>query len=263
MALYHIGAFGGSLHGSTKTTTFRRSKSGIVAYDRPDPHTTGHHAAAVQTANRNKIAMQLAGMMGEYLLPYLNVGGVETKHGSVYNRLMRLMYEQGLTDAWKTAPRSPFYGKETLQNCADVIATFLSENGTNFENAWSGFLAGQFNDETQGKTGWSSAGCYVVGKFQDGVSGYIVTKDGGNITVTALDGRVHDVSIKVMSLKTPQAIDVTGQTGTAIDVSAAAPTESSPQAYYYNKKAALLSIKVDGKKISMSFSDAFLCYAPA
>lgn len=262
MALYHIGAFGGSLHGSTKTTTFRRSKSGIVAYDRPDPHTT-HRAQGEGTTTRNKVAMQLSGMMGEYLLPYLKVGSVDTKHGSVYNRLMRLMYEQGITDAFKSAPTSPFYGKNTMQESGEVIATFLQEGGFDFENAWSGFLAGQFNDATMRKTGWSPAGCYIVGKFQDGVSGYIVTKDGGNITVTALDGRVHNVSIQVMSLKTPQAVTVTGQTGTAIDVSEAAPTESSPQAYYYNKKAALLSIKVDGKKISMSFSDAFLCYAPA
>lgn len=262
MALYHIGAFGGSLHGSTKNTTFRRSKSGIVAYDRTDPHTT-NRAERDGVATRNKVAMQLAGMMAEYLLPYLKVGSVETKHGSTYNRLMRLMYEQGITDAFKTAPQSPFYGKSTIGETGTVIATFLSENGLNFENAWSGFLAAQFNNETIAKSGWSTDGCYIVGKFQDGVSGYIVTKDGGNITVTALDGRVHDVSIQVMSLKTPQAVTVTGQTGTAIDVSAAAPTETAPQAYYYNKKAALLSIKVDGKKISESFSDAFLCYQPA
>lgn len=262
MALYHIGAFGGSLHGSTKTTTFRRSKSGIVAYDRPDPHTT-NRAQSEATATRNKVAMQMAGMMAEYLLPYLKVGGVDTKHGSEYNRLMRLMYEQGITDAFKTAPTCPFYGKNTMQETGEVIATFLQESGFNFENAWSGFLAGQFNDATMRKDGWSAAGCYIVGKFQDGVSGFLVNKDGGNITVTALDGRVHNVSIQVMSLKTPQAVTVTGTTGVAIDVSAAAPTESSPQAYYYNKKAALLSIKVDGKKISESFSDAFLCYAPA
>jgi hypothetical protein len=262
MALYHIGAFGGSLHGSTKTTTFRRSKSGIVAYDRPDPHTT-NRAQGESTATRNKVAMQLSGMMGEYLLPYLKVGSVETKHGSVYNRLMRLMYEQGITDAFKSATRSPLYGKTTMHETGEVIATFLDESGFNFENAWSGFLACQFNDATQAKEGWSAAGCYVVGKFQDGISGYIVSKDGGKITVTALDGRVHNVSIQVMSLKTPQAVTVTGQTDTAIDVSEAAPTESSPKAYYYNKKAALLSIKVDGKKISESFSDAFLCYEPA
>lgn len=262
MALYHIGAFGGSLHGSTKTTTFRRSKSGIVAYDRPDPHTT-NRAQGEGTTTRNKVAMQVAGMTAQYLLPYLKVGGIDTKHGSEYNRLMRLVYEQGITDAFKTAPRSMFYNKNTMQESGEVIATFLSENGLNFENAWSGFLACQFNEVTAAKEGYSEANCYLVGKFQDGVSGYLINKDGGNITVTALDGRVHNVSIKVMSLKTPQAIDVTGQTGTAIDVSAAAPTETAPQAFYYNKKAALLSIKVDGKKISMSFADAFLCYQPA
>lgn len=262
MALYHVGAFGGSLHGSTKTTTFRRSKSGVVAYDRPDPHTT-HRAQGEGTATRNKIAMQMAGMMGEYLLPYLKAGGIDTKHGSEYNRLMRLMYEQGLTDAWKTAPSSPFYSKNSVQETGEAIASFIQTEGMNFENAWSGFLACQFNNATMAKEGWSAAGCYIVGKFQDGVSGYIVTKDGGNITVTALDGRVHNVSIQVMSLKTPQAVTVTGQTGTAIDVSEAAPTETSPKANYYNKKAALLSIKVDGKKISESFSDAFLCYQPA
>ena len=150
-----------------------------------------------------------------------------------------------------------------MQETGEVIATFLQEGGRDFENAWSGFLAGQFNVDTMRKAGWSEAGCYIVGKFQDGVSGFIVTKDGGNITVTALDGRVHNVSIQVMSLKTPQAVTVTGQTGTAIDVSEAAPTESAPQAFYYKKKAALLSIKVDGMKISESFSDAFLCYEPA
>ena len=262
MALYHVGAFGGSLHGSTKTTTFRRSKSGVVAYDRPDPHTT-RRAQGEATTTRNKVAMQLVGMMAEYLLPYLKVGSVDTKHGSVYNRLMRLMYEQGITDAFKSAPTSPFYGKNTMQETGEAIAAFLSANGLSFENAWSGFLACQFNDATMRKEGWSEAGCYIVGKFQDGVSGYIVTKNGGNITVTALDGRVHNVSIQVMSLKTPQAVTVTGQTGTVIAVSDAAPTESAPQAFYFKKKAALLSIKVDGKKISMSFSDAFLCYEPA
>lgn len=262
MALYHIGAFGGSLHGSTKTTTFRRSKSGIVAYDRPDPHTT-NRAQGEATSTRNKVAMQMAGMMAQYLLPYLNVGGVETKYGSAYNRLMRLMYEQGITDAFKTAPTSLFYGKNTMQETAVAIGTFLSEGGFNFANAWSGFLAEQFNDATVSKAGWSPANCYIVGKFQDGISGYIITKNAGNITVTALDGRVHNVSIQVMSLKTPQAVTVTGQTGATIDVSEAAPTETAATSYYYNKKAALLSIKVDGKKISESFSDAFLCYQPA
>lgn len=263
MALYHIGAFGGSLHGSTKTTTFRRSKSGIVAYDRPDPHTSGRRAASESPATRNKAAMQLTGLSAEYLLPYLNVGGVDTKFGSVYNKLMRLCYDQQISDDFATSPYSLLYQANTVAEVGEKIAENIGQGGINFTNAWNLFLSAAWNPTTARRSDWAQDKCFVVGKFQAGISGYIVTKDGGNVTVTALDGRVHNVSIQVMSLKTPQAITVTGQTGTAIDVSAAAPTDEAAASMYYQKKAALLSIKVDGKKISMTFTDAFLCYKPA
>lgn len=263
MALYHIGAFGGSLHGSTKTTTFRRSKSGIIAYDRPDPHTSGRRAASESPATRNKAAMQLTGMSAEYLLPYLNVGGVETKFGSVYNKLMRLCYDQQITADFASNAYSLLYQANTVADVSEKIAENIGMSGLNFTNAWQLFLSAAWNPTTVRRSDWAQDKCFVVGKFQNGVSGFIVTKNGGNVTVTALDGLVHNVSIKVLSLKTPQAVDVTGQTGTAIDVSAAAPTDDAAASNYYQKKAALLSIKVDGKKIAMTFADAFLCYQPA
>lgn len=262
MALYHIGAFGGSLHGSTKTTTFRRSKSGVVAYDRTDPHST-HHAASVGKATRNKTAMQLAGMTSEFLLPYLNVGGVETKYGSVYNKLMRLCYEQMITDDFATNSRSVLYEANTVAEAGAKIAENLTSAGSMFSTAWAMFLAATWNASVTTQSGWSQTKCYVNGKFQAGISGYIIAKNNGNVTVTALDGKAHNVTIKVMSLVTPQATDVTGTTGTAIDISDAAPTETDARSLYNGKKAALLSISVDGKRISESFADAFLCYQPA
>lgn len=262
MALYHIGAFGGSLHGSTKTTTFRRSKSGIVAYDRTDPHTT-NRAEGEGTATRNKVAMQLTGMNAQYLLPYLNVGGVETKYGSVYNKLMRICYEQQITSDFATNPRSVLYGATTVVETGSMISENLTSASSEFTTAWAMFLAQSWNPSVIAQSGWAQTKCYVNGKFQSGVSGFIITKDGGNVTVTALDGKEHNVSIQVMSLKTPQSVIVSGQTGTAIDVSAAAPKDENARSLYYNYSAALLSIKVDGKKISESFSDAFLCYQPA
>lgn len=262
MALYHVGAFGGSLHGSTKTTTFRRSKSGVVAYDRPDPHTT-NRAQGERTATRNKVAMQLAGMSSEFLLPYLNVGGVETKFGSVYNKLMRLSYEQMISDDFATNPRSVLYEANTVEEAGAKIAENLTSAGSMFSTAWAMFLAVNWNPSVPTQAGWSQTKCYVNGKFQAGVSGYIITKNNGNVTITALDGKVHNVTIKVLSLVTPQATDVTGTTGVAIDVSNAAPTETDARSLYNGYKAALLSIKVDGKKISESFADAFICYQPA
>lgn len=263
MALYHIGAFGGSLHGSTKTTTFRRSKSGVVAYDRTDPHAT-RRAERDGAATRNKVAMQLAGQSGQYLLPYMNLGGVETKYGSVYNKLMRICYEQMIPDNYATDPRSLFYGANTVSVSGAKIAENITvAPGLEFSTAWCMFLSGQWNTGIANASGWSQYKCYVNAKFQDGVSGFLITKNNGNVTVTALDGMVHNVEIKVLSLSTPQAVSVTGQTGTAIDVSAAAPKDNAPQSLYFEHSAALLSIKVDGKKIAESFSDAFLCYKPA
>lgn len=263
MALYHIGAFGGSLHGSTKTTTFRRSKSGIVSYDRPDPHTT-RRAARDGKATRNKVAMQLAGLMAEYVLPYLNLGGVETKYGSVYNKLMRICYDQMITPDFATNTRSLLYGVNTIsESGAKIVENITSGAGAEFSTAWNYFLAGQWNPSIIDASGWSQYNCYVNAKFQEGRSGFLIKKDKGNVTITALDGMVHNVEIKVLSLATPQAVSVTGTTGTAIDVSAAAPKDTNAFSMYYNHSAALLSIKVDGKKISESFSDAFLCYDPA
>ena len=263
MALYHIGAFGGSLHGSTKTTTFRRSKSGIVSYDRPDPHTT-RRAAGDGKATRNKVAMQLAGQSAQYLLPYLHLGGVETKYGSVYNKLMRICYEQMITPDFATNTRSLLYDANTISETGSKIAESIASGaGAEFSTAWNYFLAGQWNPSIIEASGWSQYKCYVNAKFQDGVTGFLITKDKGNVTITALDGMVHNVEIKVLSLSTPQAVSVTGQTGKAIDISAAAPKDNNAYSMYYNYSAALLSIKVDGKKISETFSDAFLCYQPA
>lgn len=263
MALYHIGAFGGSLHGSTKTTTFRRSKSGVVAYDRPDPHTT-HRAGSDGVATRNKVAMQVAGQSSQYLLPYMNLGGVETKYGSVYNKLMRICYEQMIPSNYATDPRSVFYNANTVAESGTKVAENISQAaGLEFSTAWNMFLSAGWNTSIANASGWSQYKCYVNAKFQDGVTGFLITKDNGNITVTALDGLVHNVEIKVLSLSNPQAVSVTGTTGTAIDVSAAAPKDTRAQSMWYNHAAALLSIKVDGKKISESFSDAFLCYEPA
>lgn len=263
MALYHIGAFGGSLHGSTKTTTFRRSKSGVVAYDRPDPHTT-NRAERDGVATRNKVAMQLAGQSGQYLLPYMNLGGVETKYGSVYNKLMRLCYEQMVPATYATNPRSVLYGANTIGESGAKIAENISQAaGLEFGTAWNMFLSASWNVETSGAAGWSQYKCYVNAKFQDGITGFLISKDNGNVTITALDGLTHNVEIKVLNLSTPQAVSVTGQTGTAIDVSAAAPKDARAQSLWYNHSAALLSIKVDGKKITESFNDAFLCYEPA
>lgn len=263
MALYHIGAFGGSLHGSTKTTTFRRSKSGIVSYDRPDPHTT-RRAAGDGKATRNKVAMQLAGLTAEYLLPYLNLGGVETKFGSVYNKLMRICYDQMITPDFASNSKSPLYGANTISETgAKIVENIAADAGIGFSTAWNYFLAGQWNPSIVGASGWSQYKCYVNAKFQEGKNGFIINKNKGNVTITALDGMVHNVEIKVLSLATPQAITITGTTGTAIDVSAGAPKDTNAASMYYNHCAALLSIKVDGKKISESFSDAFLCYEPA
>lgn len=263
MALYHIGAFGGSLHGSTKTTTFRRSKSGVVAYDRPDPHTT-NRAARDGVATRNKVAMQLAGQSGQYLLPYMNLGGVETKYGSVYNKLMRLCYEQMIPSTYASNPRSVLYGANSLSESGAKIAENITQApGMEFSSAWNMFLSAAWNVETSGAAGWSQFKCYVNAKFQDGVTGFLITKDNGNVTITALDGNTHNVEIKVLNLSNPQAVSVTGTTGTAIDVSAAAPKDTRAQSLWYNHSAALLSIKVDGKKITESFNDAFLCYEPA
>lgn len=263
MALYHIGAFGGSLHGSTKTTTFRRSKSGVVAYDRPDPHTT-RRAARDGKATRNKVAMQLAGLSAEYLLPYMNLGGVETKFGSVYNKLMRICYDQMITPDFATNIRSVLYGANTIsESGAKIVENITAGAGAEFSTAWNYFLAGQWNPSIVTASGWSQYKCYVDAKFQQGVTGFLITKNKGNVTITALDGMVHNVEIKVLNLSHPQAVSVTGQTGTAIDVSAAAPKDTNAASMYYNYCAALLSIKVDGKKISESFSDAFLCYDPA
>lgn len=263
MALYHIGAFGGSLHGSTKTTTFRRSKSGVVAYDRTDPHTT-NRALGERTATRNKVAMQLAGQSGQYLLPYMNLGGVETKYGSVYNKLMRLCYEQMIPSTYATNPRSVLYGANTVSESGAKIAENISQTaGLEFSTAWNMFLTATWNVETSGASGWSQYKCYLNAKFQDGITGFLITKDNGNVTVTALDGQNHNVEIKVLNLSNPQAVSVTGTTGSAIDVSAAAPKDTRAQSLWFNHSAALLSIKVDGKKISESFSDAFLCYEPA
>lgn len=263
MALYHIGAFGGSLHGSTKTTTFRRSKSGVVAYDRPDPHTT-HRAERDGVATRNKVAMQLAGLTAEYLLPYLNLGGVETKFGSVYNKLMRICYDQMITPDFATNIRSVLYGANTIsESGAKIVENITAGAGAEFSTAWNYFLAGQWNPSIVTASGWSQYKCYVNAKFQEGKSGFLIKKVNGNVTITALDGMVHNVEIKVLSLATPQAVTVTGTTGTAIDVSAGAPKDTNAASMYYNHSAALLSIKVDGKKISESFSDAFICYEPA
>lgn len=263
MALYHIGAFGGSLHGSTKTTTFRRSKSGVVAYDRPDPHTT-HRAERDGVATRNKVAMQLAGLSAEYLLPYLNLGGVETKFGSVYNKLMRICYDQMITPDFATNIRSVLYGANTIsESGAKIVENITAGAGAEFSTAWNYFLAGQWNPSIVTASGWSQYKCYVNAKFQEGKSGFLIKKENGNVTITALDGMVHNVEIKVLSLATPQAVTVTGTTGTAIDVSTGAPKDTNAASMYYNHSAALLSIKVDGKKISESFSDAFLCYEPA
>lgn len=263
MALYHIGAFGGSLHGSTKTTTFRRSKSGVVAYDRPDPHTT-HRAERDGKATRNKVAMQLAGLSAEYLLPYMNLGGVETKFGSVYNKLMRICYDQMITPDFATNVRSVLYGANTIsESGAKIVENITAGAGAEFSTAWNYFLAGQWNPSIVSASGWSQYECYVNAKFQEGKSGFIIKKVKGNVTITALDGLVHNVEIKVLSLASPQAVTVTGTTGTAIDVSSGAPKDTSATSMYYNHCAALLSIKVDGKKISESFSDAFLCYDPA
>lgn len=263
MALYHIGAFGGSLHGSTKNTTFRRSKSGVVAYDRPDPHTT-NRAERDGVATRNKVAMQLAGQSGQYLLPYMNLGGVETKYGSVYNKLMRLCYEQMIPSTYATNPRSVLYGANSVSESGAKIAENISQAaGLEFSTAWNMFLSATWNVEKAGAAGWSQYKCNLNAKFQDGVTGFLITKNNGNVTVTALDGMTHNVEIKVLSLSNPQAVSVTGTTGTAIDVSAAAPKDTRAQSLWYNHSAALLSIKVDGKKITESFSDAFLCYEPA
>lgn len=263
MALYHIGAFGGSLHGSTKTTTFRRSKSGIVSYDRPDPHTT-RRAAGDGKATRNKVAMQLAGQSGQYLLPYMNVGGVETKYGSVYNKLMRICYEQMIPVNYASNPKSVLYGANSVAESGTKIAENISQAaGLEFSTAWNMFLSAAWNVDISGASGYSQFKCNVNAKFQDGVTGYLITKNNGNVTITALDGMVHNVEIKVLNLSNPQAVSVTGQTGTAIDVSAAAPKDTRAQSLWYNHSAALLSIKVDGKKITESFSDAFLCYEPA
>lgn len=263
MALYHIGAFGGSLHGSTKTTTFRRSKSGVVAYDRPDPHTT-HRAERDGKATRNKVAMQLAGISAEYLLPYMNLGGVETKFGSVYNKLMRICYDQMITPDFATNIRSVLYGANTISESGEkIVENITAGAGAEFSTAWNYFLAGQWNPSIVTASGWSQYKCYVNAKFQEGKSGFLIKKDKGNVTITALDGMVHNVEIKVLSLSSPQAVNVTGTTGTAIDVSTGAPKDTNAASMYYNYCAALLSIKVDGKKISESFDDAFLCYDPA
>lgn len=263
MALYHIGAFGGSLHGSTKTTTFRRSKSGVVAYDRTDPHTT-NRAERDGVATRNKVAMQVAGQSGQYLLPYMNLGGVETKYGSVYNKLMRICYEQMIPANYATDPRSVLYGANTVGESGIKVAENITQAaGLEFSTAWNMFLSASWNVGISTASGWSQFKCYVNAKFQNGVTGFLITKNNGNVTVTALDGMTHNVEIKVLSLSNPQAVTVTGQTGTAIDVSAAAPKDTRAQSLWYNHSAALLSIKVDGKKITESFSDAFLCYEPA
>lgn len=263
MALYHIGAFGGSLHGSTKTTTFRRSKSGVVAYDRTDPHTT-NRAVRDGVATRNKVAMQLAGQSGQYLLPYMNLGGVETKYGSVYNKLMRICYEQMIPANYAADPKSIFYNAKTVSESDTKIAENITQApGLEFSTAWNLFLSAGWNTGIANASGWSQFKCYVNAKFQNGVSGFLITKSNGNVTVTALDGMTHNVEIMVLNLSNPQAVTVTGQTGTAIDVSAAAPKDARPQSLWFNHSAALLSIKVDGKKITESFSDAFLCYEPA
>lgn len=263
MALYHIGAFGGSLHGSTKTTTFRRSKSGVVAYDRTDPHTT-NRAERDGKATRNKVAMQLAGQSGQYLLPYMNVGGVETKYGSVYNKLMRICYEQMIPANYATNTRSVLYGANTISESGTKIAENISQApGLEFSTAWNMFLSASWDANISGASGWSQYKCYVNAKFQSGVTGFLITKNKGNVTITALDGMVHNVEIKVLNLSNPHAISVTGQTGTAIDVSAAVPKDTDPRSLWTGHSAALLSIKVDGKKISESFTDAFLCYEPA
>lgn len=263
MALYHIGAFGGSLHGSTKTTTFRRSKSGIVAYDRTDPHAT-NRADSDGKATRNKVAMQLAGLIAQYLLPYLGVGGVVTKFGSVYNKLMRICYDQMITPDFATNTRSLLYGANTIsESGAKIVENITAGAGAEFSTAWNYFLAGQWNPSIVASAGWSQYKCCVEAKFQEGKSGFLIKKEKGKVTITALDGMVHNVEIKVLSLATPQAVTVTGTTGTAIDVSAAAPKDTNAASMYYNYSAALLSIKVDGKKISESFNDAFLCYEPA
>lgn len=258
MAKFHLGAFAGSLHGSTKSTTFRRNKSGIVAYDRQDPHSaprtgTGDSAAP----SRNKAAMILAGLFSAKILPVLKQGGVDTKFGSVYNKLMQNCFEQEIPADWLTNVRSPFYGKNNMGEVREILNQSF-DNIDDFGTAFGGYAIMLYSGSAD------DTNVQLQGKFQNGNNGYTVTKDAeGKVTVHAFDGVNHTVSLTVIDGETGVPATLSGTTGTAIATAASLNAISSVTSPFYGKKIGVLLIKVDGKKIAETYDDAWLMFQTA
>lgn len=258
MALFHLGAFAGSMHGSTKSTTFRRVKSGISAYDRQDPHSaprtdTGDSAAP----SRNKAAMILAGAFSSRILPVLKRGGVATKYGSVYNKLMVNCYQQEIPADWLTNVRCPFAQKTNMGEVREAINQVF-DNIDDFGTAFSMYVVLGLSGSTD------TEHVQLNGKFQNGVNAYTVSKDNtGKVTVNAFDGLNHTVSVTVIDGETGVAATLSGTTGTAINCDGSLTAISSGTSPFYGKKIGVLLIKVDGKDIAESYEDCYMMYQPA
>lgn len=184
MAKFSMGALTSYVKGSTKNSTFRNTKAGVVVYDRIDPAKWGGKYGNDTILSRAQfnfmVACDLAAKLG--VLPANAT--MASKKGTKYNEFVRVLIDADPYKCLILEARSAMYGEQpTIGN-------------------WNTFFAGIKTSESYGD--YQAAGYlladFLVGSSEGGNNSAQLTKGVGNATFNVTKVAAAEQKITISNL---------------------------------------------------------------
>lgn len=184
MAKFSMGALTSYVKGSTKNSTFRNTKAGVVVYDRIDPAKWGGKYATDTILSRAQfnfmVACDLAAKLG--VLPANAT--MASKKGTKYNEFVRVLIDADPYNQLILSLRSPMYGNQpTIGNWSAFVSarkTALSYG----DYQVAGYILTQF----------------IVGSSKGGENIAQLTKGVGNATFSVTKVAAAEQKITISNL---------------------------------------------------------------
>lgn len=247
MAILRPSAVVGQLKGKTQTAAFRKGKGGQTYMNNYVKRTS----PLADVCSVAKTWMICCAYIVQWWSLLAKFGGITTKFGTALNALTRNIYPSYASDY--VQERLSWYG-ETKTSAAKIKIAAMFEDMSHSQN--SVFL--NVSDFLK------KLGAAVIAKGTRAAS-YAVTVNGANginVTVTAADGlTTHKVDVMAIDSAKGKVIKASGTTAAAIALTGFTAV-TGDQSDDYGKLAGFVLVRIDGRPISATISEAAFSVAP-
>lgn len=247
MAILRPSAIVGQLKGKTQTAAFRKGKGGQTYMNNYVKRTS----PLADVSSVAKTWMICCAYIVQWWSLLAKFGGITTKFGTALNALTRNIYPSYASDAvqarleWSDDTKTSVAKTKIAANFDDMSHGQHSV----FENV-SDFL--------------KKLGAAVIAKGTRAAS-YAVAVNGANginVTVTAADGLTsHKVEVMAIDAATGKIIKGSGTTAAAVALSGFTAVSGEASADY-GKLAGFVLVRIDGRPISATISEAAFSLTP-